>query len=390
MLIGVIQKRTFPELAELLGRLEPRLYDLLELRLDGLEDLRIGQLAALTLPLPAIFTLRAQAEGGKFKGSETERIMLLEQLIQLKPAYMDLEASLPTEAIQRIRSLSPGTRILLSRHNFKGTPESLDSVLEEMKTQAGDVIYKLAVAARNTTDALRMLLFCRKTTARGIALIGISMGEYGACTRILAPVAHSGFCYCPVEESTAPGQLDASTLRNTYNFPGLKPGTDIYGLLGDPVKQSIRHIYHNERNAATDCNAVYVKWQLSSAELPLALPLLAQLGIKGLSVTMPLKEAIVPYLGAMDKAGKDIGAVNTLRLERGEYVGTNTDGAGALDILPMPVEGLNIVMIGAGGSARAIVREASRRGLEFQYTTEPPESSFPAAFPLFHWGAWPT
>lgn len=362
MLIGVIQKKTFAELAELVSKLDSELYDLLELRLDGMEDFSLAKLASLQLPLPAIFTLRAQAEGGRFAGSEAERVELLEELIKLKPAYMDLEASLPPEVIQQLRALSPTTHILLSRHDFQSTPASLDRVLEEMQAKASEVTYKLAVTAHNATDALRMLLFCRRQTALGFPLIGISMGEHGASTRILAPVVHRGFCYCPVEEATAPGQLDAASLHKLYNFSSLKADTSIYGLLGDPVQQSIGHVYHNESNFASGCNAVYVKWRMGADELPVALPLLAELGVKGLSVTMPLKEAVVPCLLGLDEAGEAIGAVNTLRLEKGGYVGTNTDGPGALDILPMPVEGLNIVVIGAGGAARAIVWEASRRG----------------------------
>jgi 3-dehydroquinate dehydratase/shikimate dehydrogenase len=159
------------------------------------------------------------------------------------------------------------------------------------------------------------------------------MGEDGTSTRILAPLVHSGFCYCPVDESSAPGQLGAETLRKVYNFARLDEDTAVYGLLGDPVGRSAGHIYHNGRNALHSCNAVYVKWRIPREESGQAVALLHRLGVRGLSVTMPLKEAVMPFLASIDEAGQAIGAVNTLKACAGGYSATNTDGAGALNAL---------------------------------------------------------
>lgn len=362
MIVSVIQKKTLAEIADSAARIDVGLYDLIELRLDGCIDLSPEALANITLPLPAVFTLRSAREGGAYTGTEQERLEMLERLAALKPAFLDVEAFVPADSIARIRRVSPETRIILSSHDFSGTPENLEGTLELMRAKAGGVIYKIAAMARNTPDALRMLLLCKKAAREGVELIGISMGEYGECTRILAPVFNLGLSYCPLDESTAPGQLGAATLRGTYNFARLNKGTTVYGLLGDPVAQSVGHLYHNRKKAKAGCDAVYVKWRVAPSELEESVALMKQLGVSGASVTMPLKEAVMPCLACVDESGKAAGAVNTLKLCADGYSGTNTDGPGALDILPLPTQGLNMAIIGAGGAARAIIYEAVKRG----------------------------
>lgn len=364
MLVGVIQKPSLAELTATVENLEPGLYDLLELRLDGCVDLSLEGLARLPRPLPVIFTLRTASEGGSFCGGEDARLALLEDLMRLEPDYIDLEAAIPAERIARIRAVSPQTRIILSWHDFTATPSSLEDVLDTMRSCASGVIYKMAAQAHSTLDALRMLAFCRKQQAQDVALIGISMGPLGISTRILAPVLQAGFCYCPVDEATAPGQMDARTLREIYRHGALHRDCAIYGLIGDPVAQSQGHLYHNEASTRSGHPGVYVKWQVTREELSAALPLLAAIGVQGLSVTMPHKEAICPLLNGLDGAASAIGAANTLRLEGQGYYGTNTDGPGALDALGQDVNGARVVMLGAGGAARAVMYEAARRGAQ--------------------------
>ena len=198
MLIGVIHKPTLADLAATVRDLDKSPYDALELRLDGCLDLTSSgsmaewaDLLALARPLPVILTLRARAEGGSFDGSEEDRLALLEKLATLEPAYLDLEAAIPAPRLARLRALCPRTRIILSWHDFTGSPPCLDTVLERMQAQlAGPVIYKLSALAHHCLDALRMLVFCKEKSKQGLELTGISMGEAGSSTRILAPVVH--------------------------------------------------------------------------------------------------------------------------------------------------------------------------------------------------------
>lgn len=373
-MVGVVQKNTLAECLALFRQADLSRFDLLELRLDACADLSVEGAAALMAasPLPVIFTLRSRAEGGAFRGDEAERLALLEELIRLQPVGMDVEAHIPAECIARLCSLSHGTRLVVSRHDFEKTPSSeagLLAMLEEMRRKCGGrkMIYKLATLARSTPDALRMLAFCREQSRRGVHLAGIAMGEYGQSTRILANWAHGTLCYCPAEEEStgqaaALGQIQAGELCDVYNFQRTDKNTRIYGLIGDPVEQSLGHIYHNAENRAAGCDAIYVKWRLKPEELEEGMALFRRLGVQGLSVTMPLKEAVLPYLSSMlDNVGV-IGAANTLRLQPDGWRGANTDGPGAVEALPFSLRGKTVAVLGAGGAARAFMFEAERHG----------------------------
>jgi 3-dehydroquinate dehydratase/shikimate dehydrogenase len=166
-----------------------------------------------------------------------------------------------------------------------------------------------------------------------------------------------------------------------YNFAGLGGDTAVYGLLGDPVEQSIGHVYHNERNAAAACNAVYVKWRISAEETGAALALLRALGVAGLSVTMPLKEAVMPFLADIDETGQAVGAVNTLKAGPDGFSATNTDGAGALDSVGAvrSWQGKTVVVLGAGGAAKAVIHEADKRGARLAVYNRTPGKKLPVA-----------
>lgn len=357
MLVGVVQKTSIEEVANLLSSMDKSLYDALEIRFDTIKDLDIKKFSELTITKPCIFTLRNKEQGGFFEGTEKERVSLYAQLLALKPRFADFEMTLGAKNVATLRSISPTTKVILSDHNFVETPMSFDNILLPMKEVAQDVIYKFACMAHSTIDALRMLVYCKQLD---VPNIGISMGEYGETTRILAPVVNYGITYCPIEEASAPGQLSASSLKNIYNYTALNKKTAIYGLLGDPVERSIGHLFHNKRNVENKNNAVYVKWCLTKEELQQAMPLLKELDVQGLSVTMPLKETAMNYLSAVDDTAKKIGAVNTIKATSSGFEGTNTDGEGALACLQESLKDKKIVFLGAGGAAKAVMYAVSK------------------------------
>ena len=360
MLVGVIQEKTIGAVAQRLAALPP-VFDMVELRLDALEAFRVQDVASLVLPCPALFTLRPKGQGGAFAGSEAERLEGLLALAGLAPAYIDVEYDTPPEWIARIATASPGTQLVLSCHDFTRTPEDLAALLAPMRAAAPGAWYKIATMGHSTLDALRMLVFCKECPD---PLIGIVMGEDGATTRVLAPVVGPGFSYCPVTEASAPGQIDATTLAEVYNFKALNKQTKIYGLLGDPVSKSVGHLFHNRLNRETGENAVYVKWRLEPEELPEAVALLRRLGVAGLSVTMPLKEHMMPLVESHDGAVHAIGALNTVVAEGDLWHGHNTDGPGALQALHIPLAGKRVAVLGAGGAAKAVIFAASQAGAE--------------------------
>lgn len=136
--------------------------------------------------------------------------------------------------------------------------------------------------------------------------------------------------------------------------------TRIYGIIGNPVRHSLSPAMHNAAFDYLEENSAYLPFEVE--DLGAALAGMRALGIEGASVTIPHKEAVLAYLERLDPVAEKIGAVNTLRLERSESTGEkllcgyNTDWLGAVRPLQEQLElrGAEVVVLGAGGSARAI------------------------------------
>lgn len=331
-----------------------------ELRLDLFPDPE----AKITLPSglrrPVMLTVRRESHGGKFKGTEEEREALIERLLKREPPFFDLEWDMRPAFLAQVLPSHPKTKFVLSYHNFNETPEALEEVYRSM-SQYPAFTYKIAAVAHSTLDALRMLLFAKKHP--GVS--AVCMGEKGEFARVLAPIVGNQVNYACIDEKskTAPGQLTAEELVLTYGYQDLNRDTAIYGLIGDPVRQSSGHIYHNKVFGGS--KRVYVKMILREWELAQFFPMAKELGFKGLSVTMPLKEKVLPFLDEIDPIAQQIGAVNTVVIAD-KIIGTNTDGKGALDAIEkrVSVKGKKVVLLGAGGAARAIAFEAKSRGAE--------------------------
>lgn len=252
-----------------------------------------------------------------------------------------------------------GKRSIVSYHNYQETPP-LEEILQKLQIRhPHSAFYKIATQARSTVDSLRMLEFLQ----RHPKVIGLCMGELGILTRICAPIFGVPWMYAPLksEESTAPGQLTVQELKEIYHFDQLNRQTKIFGLIGNPLHQSPGHLYHNR--ALQGKNGVYVKMPLQASELEPFFTLAKKLPFRGLSVTAPLKEAVIPYLDELDPLAEAIGAVNTVVFKERRVKGYNTDGGAALDAIG-DVKGKKMVILGAGGAARAIAFVALQRGAD--------------------------
>ncbi|MFO7760493.1 MAG: shikimate dehydrogenase [Desulfobia sp.] len=130
--------------------------------------------------------------------------------------------------------------------------------------------------------------------------------------------------------------------------------TEIYGIIGDPVSHSRSPVMHNSGFRALSLNCVYLAFPVKDVRA--ALSGLRGLGIKGVSVTIPHKQTVIPLLDQVDPVAAKIGAVNTIINKNGSLKGLNTDWIGANRALEekTSIKGKNILLLGAGGSARSI------------------------------------
>ncbi len=140
--------------------------------------------------------------------------------------------------------------------------------------------------------------------------------------------------------------------------------TRVYGVIGNPVAHSLGPVMHNRAFLATGWPGIYAAFAVS--DIAAAVTGVRGLDIAGISVTIPYKQAVMAHLDHVDEAARRIGAVNTVTNHEGVLSGTNTDAAGLVRALAgkTPPEGRDVLILGAGGAARAagwgLLREGAR------------------------------
>jgi 3-dehydroquinate dehydratase/shikimate dehydrogenase len=173
------------------------------------------------------------------------------------------------------------------------------------------------------------------------------------------------FAAVSAEEKTAPGQVTSQVLRNIYRIEQIDTATKVYGVVGDPVAHSLSPAIMNAALRRENVNGVYVA--LHAKKLTDLLACVRDIPVHGLSVTMPYKEAILKHLDNTDSHTTKVGACNTVvRAQDGKLYGFNTDTAGVVRPLEQRItlEAARILVLGAGGAARAAVFGLKERGAE--------------------------
>ncbi|MCE5294751.1 MAG: shikimate dehydrogenase [Chlamydiales bacterium] len=300
-----------------------------------------------------ILTLRPVHEGGKCTLSEDIRLQTLEKLASLNPTYIDLEHTVDDAFVLKFKQKHPHIQVIRSKHYFEGTPEDLSGEIAKLQALTGDY-YKLATVANTSVDTYRMLNAAKNASQNCLLM---TMGEGGATSRILAPIVNRPFIYLT--------QITHQELLETYNFASIHPQTAIYGLIGDPIAQSLSHITHNAVMKQLNLESVYIKNRVAPDDLGAFLQEAKKLGVKGLSVTIPHKEQVMQYCDEITVEAKQIGAVNTLLFKDDKIIGSNTDACGAYEALMAhtdTIRGKRVVILGAGGSAKAIAWQLVQKG----------------------------
>jgi 3-dehydroquinate dehydratase / shikimate dehydrogenase len=333
--------------------------DLVELRLDSMA--RPDPDGALAdRRKPAIVTCRPLREGGMFDGSEEERLRILMRAHELGAEFIDVEWDARAELLQA----RGGRGVIVSRHDFSGTPANVFDLLAALR-DAGGEIAKLAVTAERPADLLSLL---RAVPQDGSSIV-IGMGGAGMATRVLAGRFGSRWTYAG--DAVAPGQITAARLQQEFRFRRIQPDAAVYMVIGRPVTGSLSPAMHNAGFAALGLNAAYVP--LCVRDLAGLREFGEAIDLRGASVTIPYKREVMGILDQIDPTAAAAGAVNTLvvsaaaAMGRGptQWIGLNTDADGFLEPLRarLPeLRGRRAVILGAGGAARAVGLALLREG----------------------------
>jgi 3-dehydroquinate dehydratase/shikimate dehydrogenase len=335
-----------------------------ELRLDWLEDDQeiarfLRQLAKKRPRATLIATCRRVEAGGRYRGSIAKQLVHLAEALSAGCEWYDLEIETASVCPPELLDVLLGEgRFLASAHFFRKLPRNLTSVAASLARVHPDAI-KIAAQCDSLAESSRLM----KLTRGRRNVVAVPMGEVALPARILALRDGSALSYAPVEEYTAPGQAGLDETKNLYRAGRITRRTRVYGVIGDPVGHSLSPQMQNAGFQAKWMDAVYLPFRVR--DLKDFLGAIASLPISGFSVTLPHKERIIPHLDGCDPLAAAIGAVNTVVVRGGgKLYGYNTDYVGVLRAFQrrMPLRGSRVLILGAGGVARACAFALAQAG----------------------------
>ncbi len=137
----------------------------------------------------------------------------------------------------------------------------------------------------------------------------------------------------------------------------ISPYTKLIGLIGHPVKHSLSPKLHNILYQKYGLDCIYLAFDIAPKDIMSAVEGFRTLSFVGFNVTVPHKQAIIPFLDAIDPEADAIGAVNTVKIRNGKLIGYNTDGMGfvySLEQSGFLLQDKDVVVLGAGGASKAI------------------------------------
>ncbi|RLI35578.1 type I 3-dehydroquinate dehydratase [Candidatus Bathyarchaeota archaeon] len=198
--------------------------DLIEVRLDYLDDIEGIERVVEEASIPLIATNRLHTQGGFKPQDEEERVKTLIKAAEAGFDYVDIEFCV--DGIEGITSKlkSLGVKPIVSFHDFNKTPSlgEMESLVRS-EVSAGAEVCKLVTTARTFSDNLSCLLLVSKLGCE-VNLVCFAMGRYGVISRVLSPIFGGYFTYASLREGleTAPGQIAISTLKEIYRRLGVE------------------------------------------------------------------------------------------------------------------------------------------------------------------------
>ena len=336
--------------------------DIVELRLDTAERDTIEE-ATASINRPLILSCHPPDHGGRFKGTEAERLALLRTAMRYRPLYIDVELGTAAEELMRETSSQP---FILSFHDPKGTPDNLSRISEALFAKK-PAMAKLVSRVNHWNDNLKIIEIADKLGSDGKRFICFGTGEAGIFSRATAQAHGSAVTYCTVEgaEPTAPGQFKLSQAIDLFRLHEIANDWKIFGIVGNPIAHSFSPAFHNAAFAMRGLEATYLPFEVDSFNE--FIDFAERAGIAGLSVTSPFKLEAAGIADAGNETSPGSEAVNTLVQIEGGYRAFNTDGTAFIEMLQertKQLAGKKILLLGSGGVVRALAHPLLQSGAE--------------------------
>ncbi|HEX9959645.1 MAG TPA: shikimate dehydrogenase [Pyrinomonadaceae bacterium] len=370
--------KTADELIEQIKRAE-KLADVIEIRFDCLKNVESENLwrainnSRKRFRGKLLAAFRPREQGGKrpLSFAEREEFWIHSHVFE-NVDWADLEPDFSPERIQKFWGNNLFSQVIKSFHDFENVPENLGEIFDRLSKNSE--VAKIAVRAEDITDTIAVWKLLEKAKSENKQIIPIAMGESGKWTRILG-LAHGAFMtYAALDtgSETAPGQISARDLTEVYRAKELNEETGIYGIVGGNTSYSMSPFIHNAAFKFHNLNSVFVPLQVGNLDefmrrLVKTETREIELNFRGFAVTIPHKQEIVKHLDYVDETAREIGAVNTVKIEDGKLSGYNTDAHGFLEPLCNSfgdLKNARVAVFGAGGASRAVCCALKKAGAE--------------------------
>lgn len=339
--------------------------DLIEVRLDGLPGNEI-QAAIRAAERPVVAACRRQEDGGRRPLSETERAERLRQAIEAGADLVDIEQDAAfLEELTRV-ALTHNAHVIVSHHDLDRAPDLHEglTLLEEM-TRRADIV-KLATGARGPEDVERLFELALRAPTLGTPFTIMAVGD--SALRAAAGPLGMAMVYTAPGRASVPGQLPAHLQNILPRSPPPPEGFRDYVLIGHPVGHSLSPAMQNAAFTHLGHPGRYRLVDLAPEDLEAGFAGLKALGVAGGNVTSPHKGTLHDLCDELRPRAKEARAVNSFKVtEDGQVLGDNTDGLGvvqALDARGERLSGRRVVVVGAGGTARAASHALAKAGAE--------------------------
>ncbi len=331
-------------------------------------------------PCPMIATIRRRADGGRWAGTEENRQTLLRQCIAGGFDWVDVECDIADNVPRFGRA-----KRIVSYHNTEGVPDNLEQIYERMCKQDADVL-KVVVVAQQITDNQRILKLLQGAKRPTVAHC---MGDLGFATRLLGLKYGAPFMYAAFNEDRmiAPGMPTMWEVQHVFPVDRVNADTKVYGVIGDPVAHSLSPLLHNRLFRRAEINGLYLPFRVPRGQLSAHVDTFEMLPAQGYSVTIPHKEGAAQLATKPDPIVQQTKAANTpVRQKDSAFAAFNTDYQALLDSLthalppnedgsPGTLKGKMVLLLGAGGVARAIAHALRKAGCVMTIANRTPEKA---------------
>lgn len=333
--------------------------DMVELKMDVWNRHTVKDVAEIVRDhpdLPAIFVLRPKKET-----SELRRFNEIESLLNLKPAFFDIEAEVPLEMRRALAGKFPQIQWIISSVLDQFDKDALIGLYEKHFIESPRAFLKVTLKAKSPLEAL---LFCSwLAEMKNPRLIGVVDMPGGEFARVLAPVIGSPWVYASAgEKSGSSGIVSAQTLRECYCLSKKRTINAFLVHLGSDSLPLNRLRRYNK--ALLEANQSVVMISIGRADLASLRQSLKELPISGMALEGSYQEEILGELDYIDPVALKVEAVNTVLCEEGSLYGFNNEGLATIEAIEKhrAITGVSIGVIGEGSDTRAAVYEAKQRG----------------------------